>query len=87
MNPSLEDELFVRVAMVLSDLVVEGHDTGAIALASADAAATFAGLILAGSGDQGGAEAVAEDLSAIYSGQLRIALVRAMQLREKGDGS
>jgi hypothetical protein len=87
MTRSLEDELFARVVMVLSDLLVEGHDPGAIAVASADAAATFAGFILAGSDDLAGIEGAAEGLSAIYSGQLQIALARTIQLRSQGDGS
>jgi hypothetical protein len=87
MTPSLEDELFARVAMVLSDLLVEGHDVGAIAVASADAAGTFAGFVLAGSEDLAGIEGAAEGLSAIYAGQLQIALARTIQLRSQCDGA
>jgi hypothetical protein len=87
MTPSLEDELFSRVTMVLSDLLVEGHDVGAIAVAAADAAAAFAGFVLAGTEDLAGIEGAAEGLSAICAGQLQISLARTIQLRSKGDGS
>jgi hypothetical protein len=81
-----ELRLRARVSVVLASYVADGFDLGAIAVAAADAAANYAGLMLSGGVDPDEIEIAAEGLVCIYAGQMRIALARAAKHRAEEDG-